>query len=71
MANHANLPSLKTCWIVARIYLDGSFDEDGVDELDELRGLVEGGPDWHLISRIEIRLNRHAPIGSQIAELAA
>lgn len=27
-----------------------------VEELDELKEIVEAGPDWHAIDRIEIRL---------------
>lgn len=46
-------------WNVFITYRGGlgheSFD---IEELEELHTLIEHGPDWNLIERIEIHLNR-------------
>jgi hypothetical protein len=47
-------------WIVTVIYrgdqgeLDNQFP---IEELDELQSIIEQGPDWNALDKIEIRLN--------------
>lgn len=46
-------------WIATFFYRTdaGIIDVDhGFEELDELHDLVERGPDWHTLDRIEVRL---------------
>jgi hypothetical protein len=47
-------------WIVTAYYRGdlGVIDiEHHVDELGEIEALIERGPDWNCLDRIEIRLN--------------
>jgi hypothetical protein len=47
-------------WIVTVIYRSDQGELDNVfliEELDELQSIVERGPDWNTLDRIEIRLN--------------
>ena len=34
--------------------------EHQIDELEELQALIERGPDWHTLDRIEVRLGSNA-----------
>ena len=47
-------------WQVIITYNTRAYGPDifQVEELDELATIIERGPDWNLIDRIEIRLNR-------------
>lgn len=50
-------------WIATCFYRteNGVIDVDhGFEELSELEELVERGPDWHTIDRIEIRLRENS-----------
>ena len=47
-----------TIWYLSEI---GLLDvEHGIEELEELHDLVERGPDWNTIDRIEIVLDRRS-----------
>lgn len=53
-------PGVPPRWHVVLWYRsdDGLFDvEHMVDEIDMVHGIVERGPDWHTLDRIEIRLS--------------
>lgn len=48
-------------WIATIYYLSdaGLIDVDhDLEEIEELQDIVERGPDWHTIDRIEVRLAR-------------
>ncbi len=48
-------------WLVTIVYRSGHLGaidiEHHVEELAELQEIVERGPDWNCLERIEIRLN--------------
>lgn len=49
-------------WYVVLYYRteDGMIDvEHMIEEIDMLHEIVEAGPDWHTLDRIEIRLSRN------------
>jgi hypothetical protein len=59
MHSERSWPSL-TRWIVTVIYRSDQGALDNVfliEDLDELQSIVERGPDWNALDRIEIRLN--------------
>jgi hypothetical protein len=45
-------------WGIMVLWDNDFITHDGIDELAELQGIVERGPDWNMIERIEITLNR-------------
>lgn len=49
-------------WVATCFYRteNGLIDVDhAIEELEEIHDLVEGGPDWHTLDRIEIRLRKN------------
>lgn len=51
-------PMTQKRWLAKVYYIDGrSTDAFEIDELEELQDIVEGGPDFGLIQKIEIFYN--------------
>jgi hypothetical protein len=43
-------------WMAGIIYKNGTKETVTFEELEELHDIVEHGPDWNLIKRIEVTL---------------
>lgn len=55
-------PRLPVRWVATCYYrtTDGLLDVDhGFQELFELHDIIERGPDWHTLDRIEVRMRRN------------
>jgi hypothetical protein len=54
------MPDNDPRWIATVIYRSDQGDLDNVfliEELSEIQSIVERGPDWNVLDKIEIRLN--------------
>lgn len=59
MSNVIKMPVIQKRWLATCWYRSkaGLVDvEHNIEELDEIHDLVERGPDWRALDRIEIRL---------------